>query len=209
MVKQASNIAPDPAWATPAENWLEVLERYATLLQVPAWRASVKQDGTEKKECLTGQEARELQRQMEHVLTRLLGSAHLSAKPSLRDLERLWRLRGRTLPRAERCPTRLQVHFQRAALLDAAGYACPYCRRTAWGVYSEDSEHEPRRTLRFEVDHRETRRRLKAPDTFDPKNLVAACRSCNVIKAEMSERRFRAELRSLSRSVAGCEELRH
>ena len=42
-----------------------------------------------------------------------------------------------------------------------------------------------------------TRRRLTDPERFDPRNLVAACRSYNTIKAEMSEERFLRELGSL------------
>jgi len=135
------------------------------------------------------------------VLARLARGKRATAKPSFNDLKELWRRRGRHIPRSERCPSKLQAHFQRAFLLDATCYTCPYCRRTAWGVYAEDCGSEPRRTLRFEVDHRITRRRLKDPDQFDPKNLVAACRSCNVIKAEMPEGRFLFELASLSRAV--------
>jgi 5-methylcytosine-specific restriction endonuclease McrA len=68
-------------------------------------------------------------------------------------------------------------------------------------VYGEVAEGEPRRTLRFEVDHRTTRRRLAHPEVFDPKNLVVACRSCNTIKAELPERRFTSELESLAAAV--------
>jgi hypothetical protein len=78
-----------------------------------------------------------------------------------------------------------------------------YCGRTAWGVYAEASTGGKRRTLRFEVDHRTTRRRLADPKQFDAANLVAACRSCNVIKGEMSEVAFRQELASLAAAVQG------
>jgi 5-methylcytosine-specific restriction endonuclease McrA len=93
------------------------------------------------------------------------------------------------------------VHLQRAFLLNKGSYTCFYCRRTAWGVYAEESGEATRRTLRFEVDHRRTRRRLPDASRFDAENLVAACRSCNVIKGEMLEQRFLRELKSLSRAV--------
>jgi 5-methylcytosine-specific restriction endonuclease McrA len=115
-----------------------------------------------------------------------------------RDLTDLWALQGRQTSRADRCPTSLQTHFQRAFLLNDQGYSCAYCGRTAWGVYAEGTNTE-RRTLRFEVDHR-TARRL-SPQKFDPDNLVAACRSCNVIKGEMPESALRDELRSLAAAV--------
>ena len=195
-----SAAGPDPGWGVPASNWTEVLDRYTTFLQVPTWRASVKRSGEEKPSCLSSNEARLLRSHMLAVLGRL-GGHRLTARPSSDDLQDLWGRRGRSTPRSERCPSKLQVHFQRAFLLNAAGYRCPYCHRTAWGVYAEKCETESPRTLRFEVDHQITRQRLKERDRFDPKNLVAACRTCNVIKAEMPMERFLHELASLSRAV--------
>jgi hypothetical protein len=204
MAKQhAPKVVPDPAWATPAPSWREVIERYTTFLQVPTWRASVKRGGEEKATCLSASEAEGLKEQMLRALERAGDAERTKAKSSPDDLAELWRQRGRMTPRSKRCPSKLQAHFQRAFLLDASGYACPYCRRTAWGVYAEECGRAPRRTLRFEVDHRITRRRLTDPDQFDAKNLVAACRSCNVIKAEMLEDSFLLELASLSRAVNG------
>lgn len=191
---------PDPSWGVPASNWTEVLDRYTMFLQVATWRASVKRGGEEKAACLSEREAGLLRSQMRAVLARLAGQ-RLTARPSSDDLEALSCRRGRSTSQSERCPSRLQVHFQRAFLLDAAGYQCPYCHRSAWGVYAEECDAEPPRTLRFEVDHRITRQRLKERDRFDPKNLVAACRSCNVIKAEMPMNRFLCELESLGRAI--------
>lgn len=198
---RTSTVAPDPAWAIPATDWTEVLDRYTTLLQVPTWRASVKRGGEEKAPCLAADEAELLRNQMGTALARVSDGRLLAAKPSSRDLEKLWARGGRSIPRPMRCPSKLQVHFQRAFLLDAAGYRCTYCLRTAWGVFAEKSEGELPRTLRFEVDHHTTRGRLTDRDRFDPENLIAACRSCNVIKAEMPMNRFLAELASLSGAV--------
>jgi hypothetical protein len=39
---------------------------------------------------------------------------------------------------------------------------------------------------------------LDDPERFDAENLVVACRSCNTIKAEMSEEHFLRELESLA-----------
>lgn len=200
-IVRTSTIAPDPAWGVPASNWTEVLDRYTTLLQVPTWRASVKRGGEEKAPCLSVHEAGLLRNQMRTALARVSDGKLLTAKPSSKDLEELWGRRGRSIPRSARCPSKLQVHFQRAFLLDAAGYTCAYCHRTAWGVFEEKCEGELPRTLRFEVDHHTTRGRLTDRDRFDPENLVAACRSCNVIKGEMPVNRFLAELASLSGSA--------
>ena len=198
---RTSRVVPDPAWATPAATWREAIEKYTVFLQVPTWRASVKPGGEEKATCLSASDAEDLRDQMQRAMARVGGAERWNARSSLDDLAELWHRRGRSHPRAERCPSKLQTHFQRAFLLNASGYACPYCRRTAWGVYAEECGSAPRRTLRFEVDHRITRRRLTDPDRFDPKNLVAACRSCNVIKAEMREDSFLLELACLSRAV--------
>jgi 5-methylcytosine-specific restriction endonuclease McrA len=198
---QAPPAIPDPVWGIPASNWTQAIERYTTFLQVPTWRASLKRGGHDKASCLSSLDAELLRRQMLAVLVRVAGGRRLTAKPSSNDLAELWRRSGRSTPRSQRCPSKLQVHFQRALLLNAGGYRCPYCRRTAWGVYAEQCDTEPPRTLRFEVDHRITRQRLEDRERFDARNLVAACRSCNVVKAEMPVDRFTCELESLSRAV--------
>src|SRR5688500_11677917 len=136
---KTSTVVPDPRWAVPASIWAEVLDRYTTFLQVPTWRASVKRGGEEKVACLSAREAGLLRSQMRAVLARLAGR-RLTVPPSCDDLEKLWCRRGRSTPRAERCPSKLQVHFQRAFLLNAAGYQCQYCHRSAWGVYAEHCE---------------------------------------------------------------------
>ena len=78
------------------------------------------------------------------------------------------------------------------------------CGRSAWGVLAEKAL--PARTLRFEVDHRVTRRRLPDRHRFDVENLVIACRSCNTVKAEMTQERFEVELQSLARTVISREQ---
>jgi 5-methylcytosine-specific restriction endonuclease McrA len=117
------------------------------------------------------------------------------------DLRRLLRLQGRQIPRPERCSEELRWHLQRAFLLNESGYTCVYCGRTAWGVYAEQAEAEPPRTLRFEMDHRTPKRKMSDPDDLTSGNLVVACRSCNTIKGEMDEGRFLLELKSLAAAV--------
>jgi len=192
-------VAPGPTWAVPAPSWADALDRYTKFLQVPSWRASVRRTGQEMG--LSPTDAKRLRDQMLAALGRVLGDRFQTTKPSSGHLVELWARRARSIPRSERCPSRLQVHFQRAFLLNAGGYTCAYCGRTAWGVYEEKCHGELPRTLRFEVDHRTTRGRLEDPSRFDPKNLVAACRSCNVVKGEMSPKRFLAELESLGNAV--------
>ncbi|MGH9896825.1 MAG: HNH endonuclease, partial [bacterium] len=136
------------------------------------------------------------------VLASKRGLAPSRCRPDRSDLDELLKYAGRGLEREERCSARLHWHFQRALLLNEAGYTCAYCRRSAWGVLDEDTGDQPRRTLRFEVDHETTRRRLRDRNRFDAKNLVIACRSCNTVKAEMRMERFLIELKSLARAVS-------
>jgi 5-methylcytosine-specific restriction endonuclease McrA len=202
--RKNKSIAPSPVWQVPAATWDEVVRRYVAFIQVPTWRASVKRDGSEKRTCLSEREAAELRTQMLAALDLVFPTqTHPSAgrNPKLADLLRFVERQGRRVPRDQRCPTRVSTHLQRAFLFNAAGYTCLYCGRSAWGVLGERTGPEPRRTLRFEIDHRTTRRRLAGPERFNPKNLVVACRSCNAVKAEMLETRFRLELESLARAV--------
>jgi len=197
---------PDPAWSVPAPCWSEAIARYTVFLRIPSWRASVRRSSHEAG--LSSAASASLRQQMMAALARAGGERLPASKPLSRHLTILWNRRGRTMPRAERCPMKLQVHFQRAFVLNAGGYACAYCGRTAWEVYEEHYDDESPRTLRFEVDHHITRGRLPDPSRFDPKNLVVACRSCNVIKGEMTVRRFRIELESLAAAVASTDSRR-
>ena len=194
-------VIPSQDWQVPAATWTEIIDRYFNFIQVPSWRASVKSDGGEKRTCLLASEATELREQMFHAIDRVLLRAASDRDAKTGDLARLAKHQGRHIPRDRRCPKKVGSHLQRAFLFNAAGYTCLYCGRTAWGVCAEETGTEPRRTLRFEVDHGTTRRRLPDPARFDPANLVVACRSCNTIKAEMTEGRFRRELESLASAV--------
>lgn len=196
-----SPVVPDPAWGLPAKTWVDVIDRYVLFVQVATWRASVKRDGSERAPCLSAAAADSLRTRMRGVVERLADRRGVALKrlDAVRDdLLELSGFAGRHIPRAERCPAKLHWHFQRAYLFNDQGYRCRYCGRSAWEVYEEGTGNEARRTLRFEIDHRITRRRLDDPHRFDPDNLVAACRSCNTIKAEMPEERFLQELASLA-----------
>ena len=194
-----------PAWQDPASTWFETIERYMTFIQIPGWRARAPhQDGREPKACSTPSEASRLRDEMlrvvqTHAVRRAKEPAECCA--TREDLRDLLAYVGRHITRDERCSREVHRHLQRAFLLNEQGYACVYCGRTAWGTFAEDTGRESRRTLRFEVDHKTTRRRLPDRDLFDPQNLVIACRSCNTIKAELTPERFEIELRSLARAV--------
>lgn len=194
------SLAPSSDWQTPAATWAEIVNRYVTFIQVPAWRVTVKGDGSEKPGCRSPEDAQQISALMLRTVDRSF--PHHQTRPvTLRALARVARRQGRDVPRDRRCPTAVGSHLQRALLLNFAGYTCAYCGRTAWGVYAERVRKEPPRTLRFELDHRITRRRLANPEAFDAKNLVVACRSCNTIKGEMEVGRFFCELESLAAAV--------
>ena len=53
--------------------------------------------------------------------------------------------------------------------------------------------------MRFELDHRTARSRIANCDDFDMPNIIAACRSCNIIKGQMEMKHFLSELRSLGK----------
>ena len=205
--KSGRAVAPSSDWRVPATTWAEIINRYVIFLQVPTWRATVGGDGSEKRTCLPADDATTLGAQMLRTLDRVLPGRSRSVrnrKAQVGDLTSLFKQQGPHVPRDRRCSKKIGLHLQRAFLFNAARYSCVYCGRTAWSVYAEKTGREPRRTLRFEIDHRMTRRRLTDPHRFDPANLVVACRSCNTIKAEMLESRFRRELESLAKAVSAC-----
>jgi len=137
-----------------------------------------------------------------NVLASKRGLEPSRCRPARSDLDQLLKCAGHGIDKEQRCSVRLHWHFQRALLLSEAGYTCAYCRRSAWSVLAEGAAGQPRRTLRFEIDHQTTRRRLKDRNRFDAQNLVIACRSCNTVKAEMTMERFLIELKSLARAVS-------
>ena len=166
-----------PAWQQPAPTWFEAIERYIAFIQVPAWRARAPhEDGREPKACSTTAEAVSLRQDMLRLVQAMaLRRRRKAIPPRRRDLAELLTYVGSDVPKADRCSRRVHWHLQRALLLNEGGYTCVYCGRSAWGVWAEKTGKEPARTLRFEVDHRITRRRLTDRERFDPKNLVIAC----------------------------------
>ena len=167
---------------------------------MPSWRVNAfKLDGS-----LSPSDADSLRTNMRRVVEGVATRRSVSpvtCDASMADLNELLKFHGSGAPKAQRCSKRLHWHFQRAFLFNRAGYSCRYCRRTAWDVYDEDTGLQPRRTLRFEIDHLVPRRKTVDRSQFDPGNLVVACRSCNTIKGEMAEDRFLIELRSLGCAV--------
>lgn len=204
MTAHKSGISsPGPQWGRPARNWLDVVERYITYVQVPAWRVNAfTKTGTDTRPCMPAGEAEVLRGRMLQVVGAIARRSSTSVGECVASAEHLVELlqfQGRHVVKGDRCPKDVLDRLQRAFLLNAAGYTCTYCGRTAWGVWGEKSGTEPPRTLRFEIDHRTPRRKIASGSHAN--NLVVACRSCNTIKGEMTEERFFAELQSLTAAV--------
>src|SRR4051812_13137621 len=177
---QNETLTMGPNWADPAASWVAAIERYVAFVKIPAWRARAPgRDGVEPRECLPEAEAARLRASMLRVANVLASKRGLEpsrCRPARSDLDQLLKCAGHGIDKEQRCSIRLHWHFQRALLLSEAGYTCAYCRRSAWSVLAEGAAGQPRRTLRFEIDHQTTRRRLKDRNRFDAQNLVIACR---------------------------------
>lgn len=135
-------VVPSQDWQVPATIWTEVVSRYVTFIEVPGWRVSVKPGGGEKRTCYAANEATALGEQMLHSLDRVLSrqpGRSPNRKAKFSDLVRLHERQGRHIPRDRRCSKKIGTHIQRAFLFNAVGYRSLYCRRTAWGVYAEET----------------------------------------------------------------------
>jgi hypothetical protein len=185
-------------FGAPTTDWHELIARYIAYVQTKTWRGRThKPDGTEIANCLGSSEASRLAEKLQGTVMSLvdrevlLGIAH----PIDQDrIDKILSTIGHTGRRFDRCP-RWLWHLWRAIVLNRDGYTCRYCGRTAWQVYAEQE-----RTLRFELDHSRAKSRLDVRDDFEVGNIVAACRSCNVMKGQMEETAFLAELESLAKS---------
>lgn len=134
MTKKTAIDAPTSAWQTPAKSWFEAIDRYLTFIQVPSWRVNAfKPDGR-----LSAEQAATLRLKMMQALNGMASRRAVSAltcEAVIGDLKSLAQSLGKHVPKAQRCSKLIHWHFQRAFLLNAAGYTCRYCRRNAWEVF--------------------------------------------------------------------------
>lgn len=150
---------------------------------------------------LTASEGQRIRRLLSDKVYQLVHEQILPRRPSkLRQsaIDRLLDWAGARRDGTRQTPMWLD-HLWRAILLNRDRYSCPYCGRTAW-----DANKQLGAILRFELDHRRAKSRLKVRDDFDLRNIRIACRSCNVIKGQMGRARFLRELRSLSSAFLEC-----
>ena len=154
-------------------------------------------DGSEARECITIKQAMRLEASLLAAVVPLIDSGELArtvAEPDIRHIAARLNYSGR---RFDQCPKRLW-HLWRAVIFNRDGYTCKYCGRSTWEVEATQG-----RGLRFELDHSTARARLGEDcDDFDERNIVTACRSCNVLKGQMDNTRFEVELRSLADAVS-------
>lgn len=199
------SLEPDPLWADPAREWTEVIARYTTFLQVESWRGRTHTpDGKEIRNKVDADEAQKRAERLKSRLRELEANRALPPLDSPFSQSAVDRMLSGVLPkqidrRFDQSPGWLQ-DLWRAIVLNKHGYTCYYCHRTAWGVYEELSA-----TLRIELDHKIAKSRLDERDDFDVENIVAACRSCNEVKGQMTVAHFLRELKSLARAVTDRE----
>lgn len=193
-------LIPDPSWRHPGTSWESVLERYLHFRRVKAWRGRThNSDGTATRNRLTLAEVNTIRRTLFPKIKELVGReilpgvaypiAQSTINALLGDIVRGHRL-------FHKSPTWLQ-HLWRAIIFNRDCYTCAYCGRTPWGTHRELGA-----TLRLELDHRRAKSKLGSQrDDFNVRNIITACRSCNVIKGQMDVSLFQKELLSLISAV--------
>ena len=191
-------LTPDPAWSSAAKTWDALVDRYVRFRRVKAWRGRTHAaDGTLNPNRLTAAQGRTARRRLTDRITTLRAQGLLPAFPHRLRPRTMHTIISRFAPHRQfsKAPGWLQ-DLWRAMLLNRDRYTCCYCRRSAWSTHRELGA-----TLRFELDHRQAKSRLRRQDDFDLRNICVACRSCNVIKGQMKPSRFVRELQSLARAV--------
>ena len=183
----------------PASSWPELIQRYVEYMQTPRWRGKTwNTDGTHTADSLSAAQALRLQRSLLAAVNPLLENGVLQAKATPEDILTVKEAFGYVGRRFDECPRSLW-HLWRAMVFNRDGYACVYCGRATAEVQAQEG-----RGLRFELDHAVPRAQQGDEcDDFDGRNIVTACRSCNVLKGQMEGSRFRTELESLARAVLG------
>jgi len=197
-------LIPDAAWSKSTDDWTEFVTRYCHFRRVKSWRGKERDaDGRVRRNRLKKVRAQRLAARLNAHIATLRESGILPGRVSLvtdASMSRLLDYAGANRTDFDSVPGWLQ-DFWRAFVLNRDGYTCHYCRRTAWEAHSELGA-----VPRFEHDHTRAKARLGVRrNDFSLKNIVLACRSCNVIKGQMTLRQFKRELASLARSIAAQE----
>src|SRR5688572_11119204 len=96
-------VAPTAAWRNPASTWVEVLYRYITYIQVPAWRVNAfTRDGVDTRPCVPADEAELLRTKMLRAIDGIARRRSVPASECLatmEDLGALVQLQGRHTPK--------------------------------------------------------------------------------------------------------------
>jgi hypothetical protein len=176
----------------PARSWLSVIERFADFQAKPCLRASGPQlDRPEREEVL-----RKLKRQFAAIEQCLPPSPDKVTQEHIAEI--LARRGLGTRGAGKRPEHRSFWHgIFRAIVFDRDDYRCFFCGRSA-----EEGIDLPEHgilALRLELDHASPR--AGGGEDYVLTNVRTTCRTCNISRGRMTETQFRAELRSLARSV--------
>jgi 5-methylcytosine-specific restriction endonuclease McrA len=193
-------LIPDPIWSKSTDDWSELIARYCHFRRVKSWRGRERTpDGRMRQNRLTKLRAQHVRARLEARIKELRDKGVLPERVSMLSDASITRVVKHA--RANRAnfnsgPAWLK-DFWRALVLNRYGYTCRYCHRSAWEAHAELGA-----VPRFENDHARAKARLGGRrNDFSIKNIVLACRSCNVIKGQMTLHQFKRELASLARSI--------
>jgi 5-methylcytosine-specific restriction endonuclease McrA len=183
------------------DTWNSFVERFRQYRRRPTW-TSMSKLLPSRNGALTPRRLRKYRAGARRAIQRVddaverLRDAHLlPSRPSA-----LTQARINTIVRAVRRRTfrpKLNIRpFWEAVVFECTNYTCHYCGRNAEQVWRESRK---RRGLRLVVDHVRPTKRGGRDLTF--KNCVAACWSCNTLKAHWPIWAFEGEIQSLTNAI--------
>jgi 5-methylcytosine-specific restriction endonuclease McrA len=172
--------------------WGELIERFAAFVAMPCLRASGPDRSRPTKAAIVRTLERQLNRAKDCLPVRPgeVTSRHMAAVLKRRNL----------VPRgAGRRPSQSTFWhgLWRAIVLDRDEYRCAFCRRSAFDGL--ELPREGKLALRLELDH--VVPRAARGDDYSLGNIRAVCRTCNTARGRLKDEHFRAELRSIAKSV--------
>ena len=183
------------------EGWHRVVARYAEFRSWPSWRGRDVVNGRKAKDRWSDKEIEKWVASTSERVLELISAGDVpeQAEKLVREQATLdaflvsQDLSPQSTKAWAEAPLWLSTLWK-ALILDRDDYRCGYCGRQAKEVYEAEQ-----RTLRLELDHRLAQSKKGCGWKLD--NITTACRSCNVMKGQMEEERFRKELLSLALAV--------
>jgi 5-methylcytosine-specific restriction endonuclease McrA len=196
-------LIPDPIWSKSTDDWSELVARYCHFRRVKSWRGRERTlDGRMRQNRLQKVRAQRVGARLSARIKELREKGILPERVSMLSDASITRVAeyavyaGANRANFDSGPAWLK-DLWRAFVLNRDGYTCRYCHRSAWEAHAELGA-----VPRFENDHTRAKARLGGRrNDFSVKNIVLACRSCNMIKGQMTLHQFKRELASLARSI--------